>query len=126
MNITRLKKILFTLMLLFLPAITKATGQMAERLSINGEFWQLYNCPIETNMALSEEIAKAIESLPETIAEDSIEWVKNQSTALWRNYVAEWEIKDCRLFLRKVDGPYTRKTENELEYRFLTLNGETL
>ena len=51
-----MKKILFTLLLLSLPVMIKATGQMAERLSINGEYWQLYYCPIETDMALSEEI----------------------------------------------------------------------
>ena len=75
---------------------------------------------------LSEDIARVIKSFPETITEDSIEWVKDQSTDLWRNYIAEWEIKDNRLFLREVDVPYTRKSENGLEYRFLTLNEETL
>lgn len=121
-----MKKILFTLMLLSLPVMIKATGQMAEILSINGEYWQLYYCPIETNRTLSEDIARVIKSFPETITEDSIEWVKDQSTDLWRNYIAEWEIKDNRLFLREVDVAYTRKSENGLEYRFLTLNEETL
>ena len=121
-----MKKILFTLMLLSLPVMIKATRQMAEILSINGEYWQLYYCPIETNRTLSEDIARVIKSFPETITEDSIEWVKDQSTDLWRNYIAEWEIKDNRLFLREVDVPYTRKSENGLEYRFLTLNEETL
>ena len=121
-----MKKILFTLLLLSLPVMIKATGQMAERLSINGEYWQLYYCPIETDMALSEEIAKAIELLPETITEDSIEWVKSQSTALWRNYIAEWEIKDNRLFLRGIGVPYIREVGNRLEDHFFTLNEEKL
>lgn len=121
-----MKKILFTLMLLSLPVMIKATGQMAESLLIDGKYWQLYYCPIETNRTLSEDIARVIKSFPETITEDSIEWVKDQSTDLWRNYIAEWEIKDNRLFLREVDVPYTRKSENGLEYRFLTLNEETL
>ena len=121
-----MKKILFALLLLSLPVMTKATGQMAERLSINGEYWQLYYCPIETDMALSEEIAKAIELLPETITEDSIEWVKSQSTALWRNYIAEWEIKDNRLFLRGIGVPYIREVGNRLEDHFFTLNEEKL
>ena len=121
-----MKKILFTLLLLSLPVMIKATGQMAERLSINGEYWQLYYCPIETDMALSEEIAKAIELLPETITEDSIEWVKGQSTDLWRNYIAEWEIKDNRLFLREIGVPYIRVVGNRLEEHFFTLNEETL
>ena len=121
-----MKKILFTLMLLSLPVMIKATGQMAERVSINGEYWQLYYCPIETDMALSEEIAKAIELLPETITEDSIEWGKGQSTDLWRNYIAEWEIKDNRLFLREIGVPYIRVDGNRLEEHFFTLNEETL
>ena len=112
-----MKKILFTLMLLSLPVMIKATGQMAEILSINGEYWQLYYCPIETNRELSEKIAKAIEVLPETITEDSIEWVKGQSTALWRNYIAEWEIKDNRLFLREIGVPYIREVGNRLAQR---------
>lgn len=121
-----MKKILFTLMLLSLPVMIKATGQMAEILSINGEYWQLYYCPIETNRELSEKIAKAIEVLPETITEDSIEWVKGQSTALWRNYIAEWEIKDNRLFLREIGVPYIREVGNRLEEHFFTLNEENL
>ena len=121
-----MKKILFTLLLLSLPVMIKATGQMAERLSINGEYWQLYYCPIETDMALSEEIAKAIELLPETITEDSIEWEKGQSTDLWRNYIAEWEIKDNRLFLREIGVPYIRVVGNRLEEHFFTLNEENL
>ena len=121
-----MKKILFALLLLSLPVMIKATGQMAERLSINGEYWQLYYCPIETDMALSEEIAKAIELLPETITEDSIEWMKDQSTDLWRNYIAEWEIKDNRLFLREIGVPYIRKVGNRLEEHFFTLNEEKL
>ena len=121
-----MRKILFTLLLLSLPVMIKATGQMAERLLINGKYWQLYYCPIETDMALSEEIAKAIESLPETITEDSIEWVKDQSTDLWRNYIAEWEIKDNRLFLRKIGVPYIREVGNRLEDHFFTLNEEKL
>lgn len=121
-----MKKILFTLMLLSLPVMIKATGQMAEILSINGEYWQLYYCPIETNRELSEKIAKAIEVLPETITEDSIEWVKDQSTDLWRNYIAEWEIKDNRLFLREIGVPYIRKVGNRLEDHFFTLNEEKL
>lgn len=121
-----MKKILFTLLLLSLPVMIKATGQMAESLLINGEYWQLYYCPIETDMALSEEIAKAIELLPETITEDSIEWVKDQSTALWRNYIAEWEIKDNRLFLREIGVPYIREVGNRLEEHFFTLNEEKL
>lgn len=121
-----MKKILFTLMLLSLPVMIKATGQMAEILSINGEYWQLYYCPIETNRELSEKIAKAIEVLPETITEDSIEWVKGQSTALWRNYIAEWEIKDNRLFLREIRVPYIREVGNRLEEHFFTLNEENL
>ena len=121
-----MRKILFTLLLLSLPVMIKATGQMAERLLINGKYWQLYYCPIETDMALSEEIAKAIESLPETITEDSIEWVKGQSTDLWRNYIAEWEIKDNRLFLREIGVPYIREVGNRLEEHFFTLNEEKL
>ena len=123
-----MRKILFTLLLLSLPVMINATGQMAERLSINGEYWQLYYCPIETDMALSEEIAKAIELLPEKITEDSIEWMKEQSTNLWRNYIAEWEIKDNRLFLRRVDVPYTHFQDAVygLELRYFTLNEETL
>lgn len=121
-----MKKILFTLMLLSLPVMIKATGQMAEILSINGEYWQLYYCPIETNRELSEKIAKAIGVLPETITEDSIEWVKGQSTALWRNYIAEWEIKDNRLFLREIGVPYIREVGNRLEEHFFTLNEENL
>ena len=121
-----MKKILFTLMLLSLPVMIKATGQMAEILSINGEYWQLYYCPIETNRELSEKIAKAIEVLPETITEDSIEWEKDQSTDLWRNYIAEWEIKDNRLFLREIGVPYIRKVGNRLEDHFFTLNEEKL
>lgn len=121
-----MKKILFTLMLLSLPVMIKATGQMAESLLINGEYWQLYYCPIETNRELSEKIAKAIEVLPETITEDSIEWVKGQSTDLWRNYIAEWEIKDNRLFLREIGVPYIREVRNRLEEHFFTLNEENL
>ena len=121
-----MRKILFTLLLLSLPVMIKATGQMAERLSINGEYWQLYYCPIETDMTLSEEIAKAIELLPETITEDSIEWVKGQSTALWRNYIAEWEIKDNRLFLREIGVLYIREVGYRSEDHFFTLNEETL
>ena len=80
-----MKKILFTLLLLSLPIMTKATGQMAESLLMYGKYWQLYYCPIETNRELSEKIAKAIESLPETINEDSIEWEISHSSDLWRN-----------------------------------------
>ena len=121
-----MKKILFTLMLLSLPVMIKATGQMAEILSINGEYWQLYYCPIETNRTLSEDIARVIKSFPETITEDSIEWGKGQSTALWRNYIAEWEIKDNRLFLREIGVPYIREVGNRLEEHFFTLNEENL
>ena len=121
-----MKKILFTLLLLSLPVMIKATGQMAESLLMNGKYWQLYYCPIETDRELSEKIAKAIESLPETITEDSIEWVKGQSTDLWRNYIAEWEIKDNRLFLREIGVPYIRKVGNRLEDHFFTLNEEKL
>ena len=121
-----MKKILFTLLLLSLPVMIKATGQMAESLLMNGKYWQLYYCPIETDRELSEKIAKAIESLPETITEDSIEWVKGQSTALWRSYIAEWEIKDNRLFLRKIGVPYIREVGNRLEEHFFTLNEEKL
>ena len=121
-----MKKILFTLMLLSLPVMIKATGQMAEILSINGEYWQLYYCPIETNRTLSEDIARVIKSFPETITEDSIEWIKEQSTDLWRNYIAEWEIKDNRLFLREIGVPYIRVVGNRLEEHFFTLNKEKL
>ena len=55
-----MKKILFTLMLLSLPVMIKATGQMAESLLIDGKYWQLYYCPIETNRELSEKIAKEL------------------------------------------------------------------
>ena len=121
-----MKKILFTILLLVLPVITKATGQTAESLLVNGEYWQLYYCPIETNKTLSEEIAKAIESLPETTTEEGIEWAKDQSSNLWRNYIAEWEIKDNRLFLRKVNVPYWREVENGMECCFITLDKGTL
>ena len=107
-----MKKILFTLLLLSLPIMTKATGQMAESLLMNGKYWQLYYCPIETNRELSEKIAKAIESLPEKIIEDSIEWEISHSSDLWRNYIAEWEIKENRLYLREVGVQYFRETED--------------
>ena len=121
-----MKKILFTLLLLSLPIMTKATGQMAESLLMNGKYWQLYYCPIETNRELSEKIAKAIESLPEKIIEDSIEWEISHSSDLWRNYIAEWEIKENKLYLREVGVQYFRETEDFLEWSFFALDEETL
>lgn len=121
-----MRKMLLALLLLALPIMIKATGQMAESLLMDGTYWKLYYCPIETNRTLSEEVARAIESLPETITEDSIEWVKEQSSALWRNYIAEWEIKDNRLFLREVGVQYFRKSEDIYEWNFFVLDEETL
>lgn len=121
-----MKKMLFALLLLLMPVMTKATGQIAERLLMNGVCWQLYYCPIETNTTLSEDIARVLDSLPKTMFLDGVEYEQFKSTALWRNYVGTWEIKGNRLFLQKLEIPYAREVENGFEEYYYPLGEDIL
>lgn len=85
-----MKKILFAILLFVLPVMTKATSQIAEKIIINGEKWDLLHCPIALDSILYEKVEELTSKNTE------------HSTGCYRGYIGTWELKNDRLFLRNI------------------------
>jgi len=84
-----MKKCLFTIILiLFLDSIVFATGQISDNIIYKGESYTLFTNPLESYFKLH----------PDKRPETGI-----MSTALWRGYVATFEIKDKKLFVKDIE-----------------------
>jgi hypothetical protein len=83
------------------------TAQLHEVLLLNGERWKMRTVP-----DLPHGHARLVD-VPLWVPEDP-EDVVIDSTACWRQYVATWEIRDARLYLRSIRGRYAILGEQEI------------
>jgi hypothetical protein len=83
-------KKLLALLALFLtiPINSWATAQLPDKLIYEGKTVGIYSEPLE--QYFSKDRPKPIE------------WMRMTCTALWRGYLATWEIKDDKLYLVKI------------------------
>ena len=93
----KLYKLLFTIIFAVMPFVSSATYQTTEKIYINGVKYDLLSSPIELDDLLSAKIAKLI---PDS---------HFVSTNLYRGYIGEWELKEDKLYLRKITLDYKRK-----------------
>ena len=81
-----MRKIIHTIILLFVSLTAGATGQDAEKIIIDGEKWDLLYCPIELDTTLSNGIRRI---LPDTVMIDGERWKRIEWTSNWRRYIGE-------------------------------------
>lgn len=75
------------------------TAQLHEVLLYNGERWKLRTVPdLPLGHARLVDVPLWVPEEPEDAVIDS--------TACWRQYIATWEIRDGRLYLRSIRGRY--------------------
>jgi hypothetical protein len=98
--------------ILLTPAVAFATAQLPEILIYEGKREMMFTCPqIPTDhpriKVLTEE---------ELIEKETDRFINPMifSTACWRRYVGSWEIRDNRLFLRRIDGRFELTGEGPL------------
>jgi len=75
------------LALLLLPSLAFGTAQMPDGLLYEGKKESIFSTPLEDYFSANN---------------NRPAWLTMTNTACWRGYVAEWEIRDERLFLTKV------------------------
>ena len=90
-------KFLFTILFAIIPFIVGATGQITEKIYINGVRCDLLSLPIECDDLLSVKVGELV---PDGYV----------NTGLYRGYIGEWELKENKLYLRKIILGYTEKT----------------
>ena len=93
----RLCRTFFAVFFLFFPLMASATGQVPERIYIDGEKWNFFDLPLEYDEEISRKVQQALPM-------DG--WF---NTGCVREYVGEWELKENRLYLRgieRLDGKY--------------------
>lgn len=86
----KLCRYILLLIAVLLPFVAGATAQEPEKITINGEKWDMMVLPIETDSILSKKVDGLVKI-------DG--WF---STGNYREYVGFWEIKENRLFLRGI------------------------
>lgn len=90
-------KFLFTILFAIIPFIVGATGQITEKIYINGVRCDLLSLPIECDDLLSVKVGELV---PDGYV----------NTGLYRGYIGEWELKENKLYLRKIILGYTEKS----------------
>lgn len=80
--------LLIVIALLAIPINSWATAQLPEQLIYKGKTVGIYSEPLE--QYFNKDHPKPIE------------WIQATCTALWRGYLATWEIKDDKLYLVKI------------------------
>ena len=79
------KKFLSISIIIFLTGALNATMQFDEKITLNGETWNLVNRPLESFFTKNNPRPKNL--------------FKVSSSALWRGYIGKYLIKDNRLYL---------------------------
>lgn len=93
-----MRAILTIFLTLFLGAKVFATAQYPDKIIYNGKEFKLHSNPLETYF----------EKNPDKRPKGGI-----MSTALWRGYVATFEVKDNQLFLKDIEIQYHDTTSKE-------------
>ena len=110
-NGIRLKSLLIILLTLFFGQRVFATAQSPDRIIYNGNEYALHSNPLES----------FFEKNPDKRPKGGI-----MSTALWRGYIATFEIRDNQLFLKdiKIMVADTTKNENNRNYTWKSVIDE--
>jgi hypothetical protein len=98
----KMNKILIFCFIVSFPVRLIATPQIDDTIKYNGIKYSLLTFPLELYFD------KYPEKRPET---------RGMSTALWRNYVATFEILDNQLYLTNIEVEQYDSTNNEIHYR---------
>lgn len=93
-----MKAILTIFLTLFLGVEVFATAQYPDKIIYNGKVLKLHSNPLETYFKKN----------PDKRPKGGI-----MSTALWRGYVATFEVKDNQLFLKDIEIEYRDTTSKE-------------
>lgn len=97
-NINNMRTFLMILLTLFLGQLLYATAQYPDKIIYNGKEYGLHSNPLEAYF----------EKNPDKRPKGGI-----MSTALWRGYVATFEVKDNQLFLKDIEIQYHDTTSKE-------------
>ncbi|SDL86291.1 hypothetical protein SAMN05421823_108307 [Catalinimonas alkaloidigena] len=93
-----MKTFLTLILTLFLVVNVFATAQYPDKIIYNGKEYSLHSNPLEMYF----------EKYPDKRPKDGA-----MSTALWRGYVATFEVKDSQLFLKDIEIQYHDTTSKE-------------
>ncbi len=93
-----MKTFLTIILTLFLSTNVFATAQYPEKIIYNGNVYSLHSNPLEAYF----------EKNPDKRPKDGI-----SSTALWRGYVATFEVRDNQLFLKDIEIQYRDTTSKK-------------
>lgn len=97
------KYLLALIVILFVDSIACATGQIADKIIYKGESYALFTNPLEPYFELHPD------KRPETGL---------MSTALWRGYVATFEIKDHQFLVQDIEiEVWKDKTSHNTEWK---------
>lgn len=98
-----MKKYLFTIIqILLLNSIVLATAQIPDKLIYEGESYKLFTNPLESYFKLHPDKKPK----PEIVM-----------TALWRGYVATFEIKDNKLFVYDIEIQVQKDDDSKPEWK---------